>query len=199
MFGCRVGCETRRAEQAAHRRDEDDFAAPLRGDPFPYHRLGERQRPENVDLEIMPHDIERNFSDRAALPYAGVIDEDIKIPVERMLNIVGIQNIQFLDTKRRQVRRFGLGPQCRDLGPGLSGCNDLIARRGKSQRRPLTESGTGTRDQNLSRHFKNSSAICRDHSLHRLPEPRHRRAQPRNPAPPDRRTHRWHPAIRARL
>src|ERR1700722_18188173 len=187
MFGCSIGCETRGTEQSAHRGREDHFTACLREDPFPDHHLGERERAENVDLEIMPHDIERNLGNRSALPYARIVDEDIKIPIQAMLNIVIVQNVQFLDAKR-QLQGLGLGPQCGDLGPRLSSRNDLMARSGHAQCRTLAKSGTRAGDQDLSHHLEISSTNC-PHESRLMPSsmaaPAHAKSESCATRPPD--------------
>ena len=81
------------------RRDPHDpaFAAL---DHLPDDPLGEQQRRDDVDLELVAHVVGGNVDHRAAFQHARVVDEDLHVPVERFAPVALARHVELLDAER---------------------------------------------------------------------------------------------------
>src|SRR5262249_1472665 len=91
----------------------------LLGDP-----LGQQQRADHVDLELMTHVCSWDVEDRAAFENAGIVHQNLDIPGECLPAISLICHVELLDLKG-DTARGRLAFQGLDLGPDLD-CGDYI-------------------------------------------------------------------------
>ena len=75
-----------------------------------------------------PKQIHRDFSDRAAFSYGGVIHQDIDGPIQRVLDVVGMQEIKFFNSKSLQAKRLDLPAECSRLRPDLYTRDHIMTR-----------------------------------------------------------------------
>jgi len=70
--------------------------------------LRQFQRGKNIGLEHTSEQLHRYFGDGAAFGNGSIIDQDIDIPFQRVLYVVVVQEIKFLDSKVLQAERLDL-------------------------------------------------------------------------------------------
>ena len=110
--------------------------------------LRDRERAEHVDLEEVPHPIDRHVGHRPGLARARVVDEHVDVPVGG-LGDVARRDVELLD---RELRR--LGAQCRGLVFGLGGRDDVVTALGQGEAGALPEPGSGAGDHHGLRHLE---------------------------------------------
>ena len=106
MFGGRVDAGEGIDVQALSGRDPDDPPWPaldhLLGDA-----LGQRERPDDVHLELLSHVGRGNVDDGAALQNPGVVHQDLDVPRQCFLAVAAVGHVELLDPERH-ARSGGL-------------------------------------------------------------------------------------------
>ena len=59
--------------------------------------LGQQQRPGDVDLELVADVGAGNVDGRSALPNAGVVDQDLDAPSQRLAPVAVVGDVELLD------------------------------------------------------------------------------------------------------
>ena len=86
-------------------------------DEFANESLRQFQLRKQVALKHAPKQLHRDFSDRAAFSNCSVIHQDIDGPIQRVLDVVGMQEIKFFNSKSLQAKRLDLPAECSRLRP----------------------------------------------------------------------------------
>jgi hypothetical protein len=81
------------------RRQEDDLAPDLRPDPVLHHALCQVEWRKDVDLEIPPHQVQRDFADGPAFADAGVVDQHVELEPHYTSSVVGFEQIELFDAQ----------------------------------------------------------------------------------------------------
>src|SRR5262245_14373622 len=105
MFGRGVRPTIRNGNQAANRAGEDDLPGSPLVDELANESLRQLQRGEEVALEHAPKQLHRDFRDRAAFSNRSIVDQGVDVPVQGVLYVVGMQEIEFFDSKVLDTKR----------------------------------------------------------------------------------------------
>lgn len=106
------------------------------------------QRLEDVGFIISANQIERDFADRARLADAGIVPEDIDVECLDECHIVGIVQVEFLDTDIVEAKFGDLVAQRRHLRADLGCRNDGVAGLGHADCGAFAEARTCAGDEN---------------------------------------------------
>lgn len=99
MLRSRIRAHHRRTHHAEDRRQEDDLTPGLRPDPALHHPLSQVELRKDVDLEIPPHQVQRDFADGPAFADAGVVDQHVELPAHYTRSVVGFEQIELFDAQ----------------------------------------------------------------------------------------------------
>src|SRR5262249_53223962 len=81
---------------------------------------------QKIDLKHVPKQLHLDFGDRAAFSNCSIVYQGINVPVQCVLDIVGMQEIKFLNSKVLQTKRLDFPAECSRLGPDLHPGNNIM-------------------------------------------------------------------------
>ena len=123
-------------------------------DPALDDALRQFERQENIDLEILADEVERNFPDGAGFAHAGIVPQNIKVPRLGLTNIVGVGQIEAFDADLvAEAQRRDLFAQRSDLRRDLDGRDDIVAVARHADRSALAEAASGAGDEDGLAHI----------------------------------------------
>jgi hypothetical protein len=78
----------------------------LRCNPVADDLLSERELREHIDFEVVAHDVERDLRYRTAFADSRIVDENVEVPAAGAGHVIGIEQVELLDAKRRERERL---------------------------------------------------------------------------------------------
>src|SRR5258705_13873563 len=98
MLGRRIWTTIRNGDQTTNRADEDAFARPTLVAESANEFLRQFQWGEEISLKHASKQLHRDFGDGAAFSDCSIVDQRINVPIQCVLDVVGMQQIKFLNS-----------------------------------------------------------------------------------------------------
>src|SRR5712692_1752914 len=115
-----------RGIRAANRAGEYDLPGSSLVDELANESLRQFQWGEEISIEHTSEQLHRDFSDGTAFSDCRIIYQRINLPIQCVLDIVGMQEIKFLNLKVLQAKRLDFPAKCSRLGPDLHPRNHIM-------------------------------------------------------------------------